>query len=71
MVRRRVEWRRRDGAINNASEGFKRTFFATNTSIKWSSEQEGFAFESEAPNPARNLISVLGREQNGVFFGRA
>jgi hypothetical protein len=56
--------------INNASEGFKGTFFATNTTIKWSSEQEGFAFESEAPNPARNLISVLGREQNGVFFGR-
>jgi hypothetical protein len=57
--------------INNASEGFKETFFATNTTIKWSSEPEGFAFESQAPNPARNLISLPGREQNGVFFGRA
>ena len=65
-----IEW---NGAIemaevNNAPEHFKGTFFATNTTIKWSSEQEGFAFESEAPNPARNLISVLGSELNGVFF---
>ena len=54
--------------ITNTSEKFKGTFFATQTTIKWSSEQEGFSFESEPPNPARNLLSVLGREQNGVFF---
>jgi len=54
--------------ITNTSEQFKGTFFATQTTIKWSSEQEGFSFESEPPNPARNLLSVLGREQNGVFF---
>jgi hypothetical protein len=62
-----------DGAIDsaqitNTSERFKGTFFATQTTIKWSSEQEGFSFESEPPDPARNLLSVLGREQNGVFF---
>jgi len=62
-----------DGAIEtaqitNTSEQFKGTFFATQTTIKWSSEQEGFSFESEPPNPARNLLSVLGREKNGVFF---
>ena len=62
-----------NGAINmaqiyNTSEQFEGTFFATQTTIKWSSEQEGFSFESEAPNPARNLLSVLGREKNGVFF---
>lgn len=54
--------------ITNPSQQFKGTFFATQTTIKWSSEQEGFSFESEPPNPARNLLSVLGREQNGVFF---
>ena len=54
--------------ITNTSEQFTGTFFATQTTIKWSSEQEGFSFESEPPNPARNLLSVLGREQNGVFF---
>ena len=54
--------------ITNTSERFKGTFFATQTTIKWSSEQEGFSFESEPPNPARNLLSVLGREKNGVFF---
>ena len=30
--------------------------------------EAGFLFETEAPNPTRNLISVLGNEQNGVFF---
>jgi hypothetical protein len=54
--------------ITNTSEQFKGTFFATQTTIEWSSEQEGFSFKSEPPNPARNLLSVLGREQNGVFF---
>lgn len=54
--------------ITNTSEKFKGTFFATQTTIKWSSKQEGFSFESEPPNPTRNLLSVLGREQNGVFF---
>src|SRR5262250_3622731 len=54
--------------ITNTSEQFKGTFFATQTTINWSSEQEGFSFQSEPPNPARNLLSVLGRERNGVFF---
>ena len=54
--------------IRNASEKFEGTFFATNTTIVWSAEQEGFTFESEPANPTRNLISVLGREKNGVFF---
>jgi len=54
--------------ITNTTEQFKGTFLATQTTIEWSSEQEGFSFESEPPNPARNLLSVLGREQNGMFF---
>lgn len=65
-----IEW---NGAIDmaqitNTSEHFKGTFFSTQTTIKWSSEQAGFSFESESPNPARNLLSILGREKNGVFF---
>ena len=65
-----VEW---NGAtamanIHNTSQNFEGMFFATNTTIEWSAEQEGFTFESEPPNPARNLISVLGREKNGRFF---
>lgn len=54
--------------IHNTSEKFKGTFLSTETTISWSSEQPGFRFQSEPPNPARNLISVLGHEQNGVFF---
>lgn len=65
-----VEW---NGAIemaqiNNSAQHFKGTFLKTAATIKWSAEQPGFRFESETPNPARNLISVLGNEQNGVFF---
>lgn len=54
--------------INNTAQSFKGTFSSTQTTIEWSSEQEGFSFKSEPPDPTRNLISVLGREQNGVFF---
>jgi len=65
-----IEW---NGAIDtaqitNMSQKFRGTFFSTQTTIRWSAEQDGFTFESEAPNPARNLISVLGREHNGAFF---
>ena len=65
-----VEW---NGAlamadIHNAAEGFGGTFLQTGATINWSAEQEGFLFQSEAPDPTRNLVSVLGQEQNGVFF---
>src|SRR5260370_23507570 len=54
--------------INNGVQSFKGTFLSTGATIRVSAEQPGFQCESEPPNPARNLISVLGREQNGVFF---
>jgi hypothetical protein len=66
-----VQW---DGAlataqIENASQHFKGTFLSTGATISWSAEQAGFHFESDMPpDPKANLLSVLGREQNGVFF---
>jgi hypothetical protein len=65
-----VEW---NGAvateqIRNSSQQFEGLFLQTGATIRWSAEENGFQFESEAPDPSRNLISVLGREQNGVFF---
>lgn len=55
--------------IENAAQQFKGSFLSTGATILWSAEQDGFQFESEAPpNPSRNLMSVLGREKNGVFF---
>ena len=65
-----VEWNGAISAtqINNPTQRFKGSFLETNATIAWSAEQPGFRFESEAPNPARNLISVLGNEQNGAFF---
>lgn len=66
-----VEW---DGIlataqIANNSQKFKGNFLSTGASIVWSAEQEGFRFQSDNPaDPKANLISVLGREKNGVFF---
>ncbi len=54
--------------IRNASQHFEGLFLETEATVRWSSRQQGFAFKSEAPNPTRNLISVLGRERNGAFF---
>jgi hypothetical protein len=66
-----VEW---DGAlataqIENTSQNFKGTFLSTGATITWSADQSGFHFQSDNPaDPKANLISVLGREQNGAFF---
>jgi len=54
--------------IENPAQRFKGTFLQTPATIQWSAEQPGFRFQSEAPDPSRNLISVFGREKNGVFF---
>jgi hypothetical protein len=54
--------------IDNSAQGFKGSFLSTGATIKWSADEPGFHFESETPDPTRNLVSVLGREQNGVFF---
>jgi len=54
--------------IHNSAQSFKGSFLSTGATIRWSVEQPGFRFETEAPDPGRNLVSVLGREQNGVFF---
>jgi hypothetical protein len=54
--------------IHNSAQTFMGSFLSTGATIKWSADQPGFHFESETPNPARNLVSVLGQEQNGAFF---
>jgi hypothetical protein len=54
--------------IENTMQNFKGSFLSTGATINWSAEEEGFQFQSEAPDPSRNVVSVLGREKNGVFF---
>ena len=55
--------------IENSAQQFKGTFLSTGATIRWTAEQEGFQFQSDTPpDPKANLISVLGREKNGVFF---
>jgi hypothetical protein len=55
--------------IRNAAQGFEGSFLSTGATITWTADQAGFHFDSDNPaDPAANLITVLGREQNGVFF---
>jgi hypothetical protein len=65
-----LEWMNRvaTATIHNAAQRFKGSFIETDCTIRWSANEPGFSFESEAPNPARSLFAVFGREQNGVFF---
>jgi len=65
-----VEWRGifDVAQIHNSGQSFKGSFLSTGATIKWTAEQPGFRFESERPDAGRNLISVLGHEQNGAFF---
>jgi hypothetical protein len=50
-------------------QDFTGQFILTGATIQWSAEQPGFRFDSEAPDPARNVYSVIGHERNGAFFG--
>ncbi len=64
-----VEW---DGLIDrekvtNEAEDFTGQFILTVATIHWSAVQPGFRFESEPPNPARDVYSVIGHERNGFF----
>jgi hypothetical protein len=67
-----VEWSGQiDRAIVvNEAQNFRGDFIKTGSTIKWSSVQNGFFFESEEPNPVRNLGATIGRERNGIFFNQ-
>jgi hypothetical protein len=54
--------------IDNFEQQFQGSFLSVGATIYWSAEEDGFTFQSETPTPGRNLVSVLGREKNGVFF---
>jgi hypothetical protein len=64
-----VEWEGliERGKVTNEMQDFTGQFILTGATIDWSVEQPGFCFESEAPNPAANVYSVIGHERNGVF----
>lgn len=54
--------------VVNVMQNFRGRFVRTGATIDWSAESANFAFQSESPNPARDLYSVIGHEQNGAFF---
>jgi len=54
--------------VVNVMQNFRGHFVKTGATIDWSAQSADFAFQSESPNPVRNLYAVIGHEQNGVFF---
>jgi hypothetical protein len=68
-----IEWSgiTESSKVVNLMQNFRGQFVKTGATIDWSAESFGptpFAFQSEVPNPARNLYSIIAHEQNGVFF---
>ena len=65
-----IEWSNvlEQAKVTNEMQAFTGQFWKTGATIKWSSNQAGFSFDSEAPNPTRNIYSVIGHEHSGAFF---
>ena len=66
-----IEWSNvlEQAKVTNEMQGFTGQFWKTGATIKWSSQNlDGFSFDSEAPDPKRNVYSVIGHIHNGVFF---
>jgi hypothetical protein len=53
--------------VTNEAQDFTGQFIQTVATIRWSAEQPGFRFDSEPPNPSRNVYAVIGHERNGFF----
>jgi hypothetical protein len=54
--------------ITDPVHGFTGKFFISNLTIEWSAKDEGFRFDSDPADTSVNVMSVFGRERNGVFF---
>ena len=66
-----IEWGNvlEQAKVTNEMQSFTGQFWKTGATIKWSSQNlDGFSFDSEAPDPKRNVYSVIGQIHNGVFF---
>jgi hypothetical protein len=68
-----IEWSNvlEQAKVTNDMQRFTGQFWKTGATINWSSQNldgSGFSFHSEAPDPSRNVYSVIGHEHSGVFF---
>jgi hypothetical protein len=53
---------------NSSEFGLAGEFVVTDASIVWSSEQDGFAFQSDPASASKTVYAIVGHERNGVFF---
>jgi hypothetical protein len=54
--------------VTDGTNGFAARFIDNTATIKWSAEESGFKFVSDPANTSTSLVSLIGRERNGVFF---
>jgi hypothetical protein len=65
-----VRWHDIQSRYNTSqpSWGYAGEFVVTKASIEWSSEQEGFSFQSDPASTSVTDYAIVGHERNGVFF---
>jgi hypothetical protein len=56
--------------VDKADQKFIYDFFFTQSTIEFSSEQEGFSFVSDPADPALSQFASVGYERNGVFYDK-
>jgi hypothetical protein len=54
-------------AVRNGRQTFRGEYVRNTASLVWSASESGFAFQSD---PLASGFAEVGRERNGVFFGR-
>jgi hypothetical protein len=56
--------------VDNPTQKFLYDFWFTKSTIVWSSEQDGFKFQSDPADPSLSLFASVGYERNGVFYDK-
>ena len=67
-----VRWsgKKRTFELADAATGFRGEFIDTSATMEWSAAEAHRAFVSDEAETSSSVSAVLGREQNGIFFGR-
>ena len=54
--------------VRDAANGFTGEFVRNTATIEWTASTNGFTFTSDPAATSKSLVSLLGKERNGVFF---
>ena len=67
-----IEWRGklRQFEVQDATNGFEGAFVETGAAMEWFASEEDFSLASAPSNTSTRVAAILGRERNGIFFGK-